>query len=276
MLIERCSCGASITADHGDKRPLAEREAVADWRANHRHDKPLPRGVAPVATIWDDLVECHSEGYAEWRASLEQADPYAAEWCVICNSRRAKHDGFCCDHRYDEQKPCDACPQADPPCPFPMGAKVRSATLGSPVGVVKSWEFYPAWGKWFVRVEDGKVDDEGEPEYALMHPWELELVPDPPAASTITCDKCDGNGVLLDEEPPPISIPTDAASTDEPPAPRRAWRNNDQLAHYRDGYKQGRIDAAREVEALFARSPLALVEDIRDKAIAAARGERSE
>jgi hypothetical protein len=55
---------------------------------------------------------------------------------------------------------------------------VQPVPLSIPVGIVVSWEFYPAWGKWFVRVESGEVDAEGEREYALMHPGELELVPD--------------------------------------------------------------------------------------------------
>lgn len=58
--------------------------------------------------------------------------------------------------------------------PFPIGAKVHG--IGATrVLTVTGWDFYPSWGKWFVRVETGNVDDEGEREYALMHQWELEL-----------------------------------------------------------------------------------------------------
>jgi hypothetical protein len=65
--------------------------------------------------------------------------------------------------------------QAEPPSPFPVGAKVRGKDCPTcRTLTVTGWDYYPAWGKWFVRVESGNVDDEGEREYALMHPWELE------------------------------------------------------------------------------------------------------
>lgn len=65
--------------------------------------------------------------------------------------------------------------KVNPPPPFPMGASVRGVGETRAL-TVRCWDFYPAWGKWFVRVETGKVDEEGEWEYALLHPWELELV----------------------------------------------------------------------------------------------------
>lgn len=64
----------------------------------------------------------------------------------------------------------------NPPAPFPMGAKVKGATSGFEWGVVTGWGFYPAWGHWFVRIDTGGTDDEGQPNYALHHPWELELI----------------------------------------------------------------------------------------------------
>ena len=65
--------------------------------------------------------------------------------------------------------------KVNPPTPFPMGAKVRGVG-GTRVLTVTGWGFYPALGKWFVRVETGDLDEEGEREYALMYLWELELV----------------------------------------------------------------------------------------------------
>ena len=68
-------------------------------------------------------------------------------------------------------------PVPDPEPPFPMGAKVRVVGWRFNEGTVTGWDFYPAWGRWLVRVDNG--DDAGG-SYALRDPDELELVPENP------------------------------------------------------------------------------------------------
>lgn len=51
-----------------------------------------------------------------------------SESCVICQ-RDAMHGGLCCRHRYDEQPPCSACPDAErslSPDPTPSDERVQS------------------------------------------------------------------------------------------------------------------------------------------------------
>lgn len=76
---------------------------------------------------------------------------------------------------------------SEPAPPFPMGSKVRGRESGVAWGTVTGWDFYPVWGHWFVRVDTGTVDGEGEPHYSLHHPTELELAPDA-AAHDDPCD----------------------------------------------------------------------------------------
>lgn len=84
-------------------------------------------------------------------------------WFVVCD-----HDWFL--------SPDELEPVPEPECPFPMGAKVRVVGWRFNEGTVTGWDFYPAWGRWLVRVDNG--DDAGG-SYALRDPEELELVPEP-------------------------------------------------------------------------------------------------
>jgi len=41
--------------------------------------------------------------------------------CVICAGSAPRHGGLCCDHRYDDQPPCDMC--VTPPAKSQLGGE---------------------------------------------------------------------------------------------------------------------------------------------------------
>lgn len=67
----------------------------------------------------------------------------------------------------------------EPPCPFSVGETVYVKGLPMPL-TVAAWDYYPAWGKWMVRCEDGTQGGGGELAYSLHPPLELTSSPPEP------------------------------------------------------------------------------------------------
>lgn len=113
MIRETCSCGASIEVrdDYGQ----AEAEWAIDWRASHRHDKPMPRGLTPITTLWDNApatrqaeqqqggyLDGHKDGFKAGReAAARDVEALPAEggwgtgglWVFLRDAVRAARGG---------------------------------------------------------------------------------------------------------------------------------------------------------------------------------------
>ena len=213
MITETCSCGASITQSTDD---TITTWAVVDWRENHRHEAaPIP--VAQDVSYIDQEITVDT---ASWDAATARLAKTLAErrpiplWDI--NPAEPAEPPCCCGDRSTG----DTVHRSDGPC-YQMWPDAPAASTDC------THRF-----KTFVQFDGGQhvkcilcgfkdqeslaasTPDNDPCDTCGARGWHQCV---PPAASTVTCDKCDGDGVLLDEVPPPISIPTDAASTDEPP-----------------------------------------------------------
>jgi hypothetical protein len=165
VITEYCGCGAKFEMD--DRRMqdncvprwqhTRETFAVEQWRANHRHE-PAP---------------------AEMSDDVEAVVKHAADLLVHRIEQLKKDREIAAELTRQVQ--------ADPLCPFPMGAKVRITCHGhdeyNRVGTVTDWFYSPVDELWFVRL-DNEIGFNGKPTGWV--PENLELVPDPPTTSTVT------------------------------------------------------------------------------------------
>lgn len=160
LLLFHCCAHVEAARERGDLVEMADRDRVCRcWRGD-------PSGGGGMS----ERYNIDGEGTWGCRDCGSAVD--------LVTAHDAFHDRI--DRLEDRLSPpvTDRVAEPDPEPPFPMGAKVGGRESGVEWGTVTSWDFYPAWGHWFVRVD--RVDDDGEPFYQLHHPSELELVPENP------------------------------------------------------------------------------------------------